>query len=415
MLQQSWDETREWVSLHTRATVWGTTALVLVLLAVTIAASRDDGSPESSTTVRADQSAMSLITPTTYFGNDILANPNRPADRKNAQPGAQTPTGMTLRSGNGLHLYTGTIPDYRGGNTSATTTPGSTEPTAPSGGGTGGGPTPTAYPASVFGNNRIAYVTSNGQTWTVNPDGTDARFVANSAYFPAWAPQHAALAVVDGQSPGGILSYITPSGGRYALTPAPDAAGDGDSRPTWSPDGVRLAFGRIDFGNSSGYSSIWVINRDGQHAQRISIAGCFTSDPSWSPNGTHIAFWSSRDHCSSGDPIGATELYVMNSNGSNVKRLGSGYNAQSPAFSPDGSQIAYATDNGTGSFDIYVMNADGSEPQALFTQSGDDTDPTWSPDGTRIAFTRKGSVYSIKADGTDLKLIIQGGTQPSWS
>lgn len=406
LLQDSWNETREFVSTHARATAWGATALALVVISVAVAASRDDGSPDSKTTVRADESATQVSTPTTFFGNDLVVGPDSP------RPTVASQTGVTLRNGNGLHLYTGTIPDYSGGAKSTTTAPaaggGTTATTAPTGGGSG----TTPFPPSVFATNRIAYV-ANGQTWTVNPDGTDARFVANSAYYPAWAASHTAIAVVDAQSPGGILSYITPAGARYALTPAPDGGGEGDSRPTWSPDGLRIAFGRIDFQGQGGYSSIWVINKDGQNAQRISVAGCFTADPSWSPDGTHIAFWSSRDHCSGGDPIGATELYVMNSNGTGVKRLGSGYNASAPSFSPDGAQIAFTSDR-DGNTEIYVMDADGSNQTRVTTSSADESDPTWSPDGTRLAFSRNNTIYTVKPDGTDPKAIV-AGSQPSWS
>ncbi len=414
LLRQSWGETREWVGEHTRATVYGSTALVLVVLAVAIAASRDD-STKDATTVRADQTAVSISTPTTFFGNDILPNPNRPNP-----PGSQDPQAKTLRSGDGLHLYTGTIPDYTAGKGKTTTTVGGgTSPTSPTGGGGGGGTTTTSLAPVVFGSNRIAYV-ADGSTFTVNPNGSDPRFVANSAFYPAWAPSHQAIAVVDAPSPGGVLSYINPAGARYALTPVPDSSNEGDSRPTWSPDGLRLAFGRIDFQGSGGYSSIWVINKDGQNPHRISVAGCFTADPTWSPDGTHIAFWSSRDHCSGSGVIGTYELYVMRSDGTSVKRLGTAVNSEAPAFSPDGTEIAFASARSPhdDDFEIYVMPADGGEQTRLTTAAGEDTDPTWSPDGSRLAFRSArngGGIYSMKPDGTDVRLVVQGGTQPTWS
>ncbi len=403
MLQQSWDDTRERISAHPRATAWSVVALVLVVLAVAIGASRNGGDPDPGTTVRADQSAVSLVTPTTFFGRGLEGNADKPKGSKTSQPS----TGVTLRNGDGLHLYTATIPDYKSGSTATTqtTTPGSPDTTAPTSGGT---TNTTAFPPTVFGGNRIAYVT-NGQTWTINPDGTDARFVANSAFTPAWAPSHAAIAVVDAPSPGGILSFITPGGGRYALTPSPAASGEGDSRPTWSPDGQRLAFGRIHTESPGHYSSIWVINKDGQHAQKISSALCFTADPTWSPDGTQIVFWSSRDHCSDGN----FELYVMNSDGSGLKKLGTATNSGAPSFSPDGTQIAYTSDQ-DGNAEIYVMNSDGSGQTRLTTSNADDSDPTWSPDGTRIAFSRNNTIFTMKPDGTDLKTVV-AGSQPSWS
>lgn len=396
LLQESWAETREWLTSHTRATAYGATALVLTLLAVTIAATRDEGR-ERDTTVRADQTAVSVSTPTTLFGDDLVPNPNRPL----------TPT-PSAAPGNAVRT-TPSAPAR--GRTATTTGAGKGGPTT-----TGaGGPTTTALAPEAFGPNRIAFV-SNGSTYTARPDGSDLRLIASNAFYPAWAPSHQALAVVDGQNPGGALSYVDPSGARRPLTTAPDASGEGDSRPTWSPDGLRLAFGRVDFQGVGGYSSIWVINKDGQNARQISVAGCFSADPTWSPIGTHIAFWSSRDHCTSGD-IGSYELYVMRSDGTEVRKLGTATNSGAPVFSPDGSKIAFASDR-DGDFEIFVMNADGSNQESITTFAGEDTDPTWSPDGSRIAFRSArngGGVFTMKADGTDVRLVAPGAIHPSWS
>ena len=106
----------------------------------------------------------------------------------------------------------------------------------------------------------------------------------------------------------------------------------------------------------------------------------------------------------------------MNSNGTNVVRLGTAINSQAPAFSPNGQTIAFASDR-DGNSEIYLMNVDGSGQTRITNAAGDDTDPTWSPDGTRLAYrsSRGNGIYSMKADGTDVRLVVSGGTQPSWS
>ena len=82
------------------------------------------------------------------------------------------------------------------------------------------------------------------------------------------------------------------------------------------------------------------------------------------------------------------EIYVMNTDGSNQQRLT--YNSvddANPTWSPDGTKIAFVT-NRDGNYEIYVMNADGSNPQRRTYNTASDGSPAWSHDGTRIAFVR---------------------------
>lgn len=93
---------------------------------------------------------------------------------------------------------------------------------------------------------------------------------------------------------------------------------------------------------------------------------------------------------------GPAQVFVVNPDGSGLLAFGNGagYADISPAWSPDGTKIAFArvVDPGVGlrplDTDVYVMNADGTEPLAITTGSASDTYPTWSPDGTKLAFAR---------------------------
>src|SRR5262245_45292080 len=104
--------------------------------------------------------------------------------------------------------------------------------------------------------------------------------------------------------------------------------------------------------------------------------------PAFSPDGRQLAFTSNRADADNWD------LYVMNVNGSNVRRLtvSAGLDIE-PVFSPDGTRIAW-TSARAGNLNIFTMNVDGSNVHQLTTSSLEDIEPAWSPDGTQIAWTR---------------------------
>src|SRR5687767_4885353 len=104
--------------------------------------------------------------------------------------------------------------------------------------------------------------------------------------------------------------------------------------------------------------------------------------PTWSPDGEQIAFMSHRD--------GNWEIYVMNADGSDSRRLTDNPQGDnSPAWSPDGSWIAYSSDLIVArevNSEIYVVKPDGSDATALTDNPGGDEFPTWSPDGQQLVF-----------------------------
>ena len=122
-------------------------------------------------------------------------------------------------------------------------------------------------------------------------------------------------------------------------------------------------------------------------------------DPDWSPDGTKIA-WARATETSDFD------IWVMNADGTNQIQLTTdpGFDGY-PSWSPDGTKIAFARSSGGDLADVYVMNADGSgETNLTNDPAADDWAPTWSPDGTRIAFTKYAGVdteiYAMNADGS---------------
>jgi hypothetical protein len=153
---------------------------------------------------------------------------------------------------------------------------------------------------------------------------------------------------------------------------------------------------------------LWIMGTDSSSPVPLTSDGGVS--PAWSPDGKKIAFSSRRD--------GNFEVYVVDADGSDPMRLTNdgafdGY----PAWSPDGSKIAFERDG-----DIWIMNADGGSSVPLMNDGAFDGSPSWSPDGSKIAFdsTRDGNfeVYVMNADGSNLVRLTNDGAfdgSPAWS
>ncbi len=226
-------------------------------------------------------------------------------------------------------------------------------------------------------------------------------------------------------------------------------SGPRDFKPTWSPDGQWMVFGRsINF-----FSALFRLDPATGEERQLTD---FTNDiePNWSPDGEWIAFTTSRD--------GFQELYRMKPDGSQQERLTENININDlyAHYSPDGQHIAYMTNYSVGdnSGEIWVMNADGSGQRQLtdndqgdgapvwlpdsrhltYVTAGDRTDsdlwlidivtgthrqltsipgheyaPIWSPDGEWVVFTHTpnggaNNLYAMRADGSALQLLVGG-------
>lgn len=132
------------------------------------------------------------------------------------------------------------------------------------------------------------------------------------------------------------------------------------------------------------------------HAPRDRFAPLSSYDPAFSPDGSRIAFTSNRHDGWSDD------IYVMNADGTHQTRLSAAsraYAAQ-PSFSPDGKSIAFVSDRGSHQA-VYVMRADGHDPRLLaYDDTTDLYHPSFSPDGTRIVFADAAGIAVVQADGT---------------
>lgn len=137
-------------------------------------------------------------------------------------------------------------------------------------------------------------------------------------------------------------------------------------------------------------------------------------DPVVDRSGTWLAFASSR-HSS------RSLLYLKRIAGNVVTQLtdSRGSDCQ-PAFSPDGERIAFASDR-AGNWDIWVVNADGTDPQQITRDPAPELHPSWSPDGKHLAFCRagrragSGEIWAVDVDSPGTLRLICDGLFPDWN
>jgi len=200
------------------------------------------------------------------------------------------------------------------------------------------------------------------------------------------------------------------------------------TNPAWSPDGRRIAFTRNeDVGESTTFTDddVFVMDADGDDPRQLTAEqdGRSSGQPTWSPDGGEIAFVRGQS-VASVVPSRFGGLFVMRADGSDVRRLTPdprGSADTSPAWSPDGREIAFTRGENLSSFtrvnmDIYVVDPEGGAPRRLTrTAHIFETTPAWSPDGSRIAFTRsttqtefdgKAAIYVMNRDGTGERLVL---------
>ena len=239
----------------------------------------------------------------------------------------------------------------------------------------------------------------SGLSWS--PDGRKVAFVVDRDGKP-----EIYVMDVDGQNASRLTRHETSKLGNRQLSV---------TSPAWSPDGARIAYVSGYVSRSAGTGSgkkvverdIYVMNADGTNQKRLTTPPGDHTEPSWSPDGMNIVFASQ------------SECHVMSADGTNPRRLAS--NCRWPAWSPDGTRIAYGSFV-DGVHAVHVMNADGTNPRRLTRDRAMDSSPTWSPDGTKIAYLSgrgKGfEIYIMDADGANPRRLTdtQGGARsPSWS
>jgi Tol biopolymer transport system component len=154
-----------------------------------------------------------------------------------------------------------------------------------------------------------------------------------------------------------------------------------DSEPAWSPDGKKIAF--ISDRDIKDIFEIYVMDADGKNQARLTNNESSVYMPTWSPDGKRIAFCLNRDGKEKRvkDKDDTSEIYVMGADGKNQVRLTNnkaGDTNTKPTWSPDGTKIAFCLSR-CGTHEIYVIDADGKNQTRLTTGNWSAEGPAWCP------------------------------------
>jgi Tol biopolymer transport system component len=262
---------------------------------------------------------------------------------------------------------------------------------------------------------RLAYVSrirdpGDNDLYSLSSSGRNLRALTNNwaeEEAPVWSPDGRAVALTRKR---GRRPYVAVLRGGKArlLVPGTD--------PAWSPEGGRLAFTRA--------GDVYVMSSAGTSARPVTSGTEVDSSADWSPDGRELVF---ARHTAAGK-----DLWAISVDGSGLRRLTNVHlgrdpctivQASSPAWSPDGGEIAFSLLEGGstacalrgGRASVHVASADGSGRTRFVTDggrgdplSGDGAySPAWSPDGSAIVF-----VSSIEERGVDRIAIVPRGGGP---
>ncbi len=205
----------------------------------------------------------------------------------------------------------------------------------------------------------------------------------------------------------------------------------GGSQETKNPANLTpsIAFMKED---SDGFWQTWVANKDLSDRTKLTSKSADSGWAVWKPGGAKLAFESNRTDPDPDDTNAINDIFTMNPDGSGIVKLTHSKDvSDTPDWSPDGSRIAFGSDRHNGAWrrEIYVMDSDGTNVRRLTTlpeKAEVDTQPRFSPDGRRLVFARyiseaipiEAALFTVRVDGSGLKQLTpweNGAEDADWS
>lgn len=261
--------------------------------------------------------------------------------------------------------------------------------------------------------------TSYSQIFSMNPDGGGLMQLTSTSansYSPRWSPGQQYISFNRGQALW-VMSAIGEANGGHSFAVAPAAFYGAD----WSPDGTALVFQGFEYG----LHLVSVNVSTGTAGTPVLLRAGYWYNPSWSPDGTKIV--------ANGSDDGSVDIIAVfdAATGATPLTFGAAPDRNlDPQWSPDGSRIAFSgpvtvtssSRNGKTSSttyqEIFLINSDGTEVTQLTHLNSYSSFPTWSPDGSALAFrsdvSGSTSIYRMTLSGNVMTL-LHSGNSPDWN
>lgn len=260
---------------------------------------------------------------------------------------------------------------------------------------------------------KITYIndaSGNKEVYTADYDGFNQRRITHLrsiALFPRWSPRGDNIIFTSYHHGNPDLFMVSKDG--VIIKPVSMRQGLNTSG-RWSPDGSQIAV-TLSMGRSP---NIYLIKTNGTIVRQLTYGWGAEVSACFSPDGRYIVYTS--------DKPGYPQLYTLQLEGMIEQRLLYGNYADSPVWSPRGDKVAFSMMSISGKYDIYTIDPSGRNITQLTSFTGNNENPSWSPDGRFILFVSdrngKNEIFVMAYDGTAQKKMFdtEGNCYtPDWS